>query len=168
MKVGPSSSFLYLPNAPGFSINYSYRPRRWLALEAGLEQVPRPVGSSICCRYFTSANDELYLVPYGVRYVWEPERSRMRFSIGGGGAYLKHTAPQEEAWLVYPFSGWGAQFVVSGDYRLTRSGKFRVGVTGRYYYASPKISTGIYAPESSVSSPLHLVTIGPAFTFSFH
>ena len=26
------------------------------------------------------------------------------------------------------------QFVAAGDYGLTRSGRFRVGVTGRYYY----------------------------------
>ena len=166
-RVGSRNSNLYLPNAPGFSVNYSYRPGRWLALEAGLEQVPHAVGSSVCCRYFESVDDQLYLIPFGARYVWEPERSRMRFSMGGGGAYVKRTIPQDQAGAtyVYPFSGWGGQFVVSGDYRLTRSGRFRIGVTGRYYYVSAKPSMpSVYG---SGAESLHFVTIGPAFTFSF-
>lgn len=172
LEVGPNPGLIYpLNNAPGFAINYSYRPRRWFALETGFEQILRPVGSSVCCRYLNNANDELYLVPFGVRYVWEAEGGRVRLSMGGGGAYVIYKVGQEAASsFVYSFSGWGGQFVVSGDYGLTRSGKFRVGFAGRYYYASPKVSlpTGMYPPGYSASAPLHLLVGGPVFTFSFH
>ncbi len=138
VKAGPNN---YLLNdALGFSVNYFYRPRRWLALEGGLEQVVRPIGSSVCCRYARNANDELYLVPFGARYIWEPRGNRVRLTIGAGGAYLKYTVGRETPDSRYPFSGWGGQFVLSGDYGLTRSGRLRVGMAGRYYYASPRAS----------------------------
>jgi hypothetical protein len=56
-----------------------------------------------------------------------------------------------------------------GDYGLTRSGKFRVGFTGRYYYASLKASlpAGTYPSAYIVSAPLNLLVGGPVFTFSF-
>ena len=53
-------------------------------------------------------------------------------------------------------SGWGGQSVAAGDYGLTRSGRFRVGVTGRYYY----IHVGPYRTG-------RIFTVGPDFTFSF-
>jgi hypothetical protein len=166
-KVGPDSQSL--PSAPGFSINYSFRPRRWLAIEAGLEQIPRPIGSGYCCEYVQDINDELYLVPFGVRYVWEPEGGPVRLSAGGGGAYLKYTVGSHATGAPDGFSGWGGQVVVSGDYGLTRSGRFRVGVTGRYYYVPARYSlpSGLYPPGYNASAPIHILAIGPEFTFSF-
>jgi hypothetical protein len=144
-------------NAPGYGLKYWYRPLRWLALEAGLEQIPRPIGGSVCCEYLTNANDELFLVPFGVRYVWEPEGRRIRLSAGGGGAYMNHTIGHEDlAGGLLGTSGWGGQFVATGDYGLTRSGRLRAGVTGRYYY----ILVGPYLTA-------RIFTIGPDFTFSF-
>ena len=90
VKVGQNS--YRLGNSPGYAVKYAYRPRRWLALEAGMEQIVRPIGGSVCCEYATSAEDELFLVPFGARYVWEPEGGRIRLSVGGGGAYLNHTS----------------------------------------------------------------------------
>jgi hypothetical protein len=146
-----------LGNAPGYGLKYSYRPRRWLALEAGMEQIPRPIGSSVCCRYETSANDELFLVPFGARYVWEPEGRRVRLSAGGGGAYMDHAiGSQNLAEGLAGASGWGGQWVASGDYGVTRSGRLRVGITGRYYY----IAVGPYKTG-------RILTVGPDFTFSF-
>jgi len=62
-KVGPNSDSV--KNAVGLSFNYLYRPMRWLGLEAGLEWVPRSVGSISLGSYNINANDELYLVPFG-------------------------------------------------------------------------------------------------------
>jgi hypothetical protein len=155
IKVGQNS--YALGNVPGYGVKYSYRPVRWLAIEAGLEQFPRPVGASVCCEYLTNANDELFLVPFGVRYVWEPEGRRVRLSLGGGGAYLNHTFGHEA--LAYGLVGaaaWGGQFVAGGDYGLTRSGHFRAGLTARYYYI-----------QVSQYRTARLFTIGPDFTFSF-
>src|SRR5579872_1391876 len=75
VKLGRNS--YNLGNAPGYSVRYSYRPLRWLAVEAGMEQIPRPIGAGVCCEYLTNANDELFLVPFGARYVWEPEGRRV-------------------------------------------------------------------------------------------
>jgi hypothetical protein len=165
LKVGPNSQ--QLPSAPGYSITYSFRPRRWLALEAGLEQIPRPIGTGYCCEYVQDVNDELYLVPFGVRYVWEPEGRRVRFSAGGGGAYLKYSVGAQGNGAPDGFSGWGGQFVVSGDYGLTRSGNFRVGVTGRYYYVPAKYSLPSGVSGYNASTTIHILAIGPEFTFSF-
>ena len=154
VKVGQNS--YNLGDSPGYSVKYAYRPRRWLALEAGVEQIVRPIGSSVCCRYVTSADDELFLAPFGARYVWEPEGRRIRLSLGGGGAYLNHTIGNEACCYSGGASGWGGQAVASGDYALTRSGRFRAGLTARYYYVpvSPYVNA-------------RLLTVGPDFTFSF-
>lgn len=168
VPVGANPSFSTLNSAPGFAVNYSYRPRRWFALETGLEEIIRPVGSSICCRWTNSANDGLYLVPFGARYVWEAKGGRVRLMVGGGGAYLNYRAdPQAAQDFVIPYSGWGGQFVVSGDYGLTRSGKFRLGFAGRYYRASPKVSLP-FSGGTVLSSAVNLLVGGPVFTFSFH
>jgi hypothetical protein len=83
-EAGPGKTSYTIPSAPGWNASYSYRPRRWLDLETGLEQVPKPVGSSVCCRYASNANDQLYLVPFGARYRKEANSGRAGFSIGGG------------------------------------------------------------------------------------
>jgi len=66
--------------------------------------------------------------------VWEPEGQRIRLTAGGGGAYLNHVIGNAASDLVNA-SGWGGQFVAGGDYALTRSGRFRAGLTARYYYS---------------------------------
>jgi hypothetical protein len=155
VKLGQNS--YHLDNRPGYAVKYSYRPLRWLAFEAGLEQIPRPIGAGACCEYITNANDELFLVTFGLRYVWEPKGSRVRLSAGGGGAYLNHAVGQElPSFGVVSASGWGGQFVAAGDYRLTRSGRFRAGLTVRDYYI--KIAQYVTA---------RILTVGPDFTFSF-
>ena len=146
-----------LGSSPGYAIRYSYRPMRWLALEAGLEQIPRPVGSSVCCEYETNADDELYLLPFGARYVFEPRGRRVRLSLGGGGAYLKHAIGHENLGEgLVSASGWGGQFVAAGDFALTRSGRWRAGVTARYYYI-----------HVATESTARIFTVGPEFTVSF-
>lgn len=155
VKVGQNSYYLG-GYSPGYAVKYSYRPRRWLALEAGMEQIVRPIGAAICCEYATNADDELFLVPFGARYVWEPEGRRIRLSVGGGGAYLNHTIGNEACCYSGGASGWGGQFVAAGDYGITRSGRLRAGITVRYYYVpvSPYVNA-------------RLLTVGPDFTFSF-
>ncbi len=164
VMAGPNGgvSSPILNDAPGFSADYGFRPRRWLMLEAGFDQIVRPIGSSVCCEFSTNADDQLFLVPFGARYVWEPGSSRLRFTMGGGGAYLNHTVGNQAGDTV-GFSGWGGQFAASGDYAVTRSGRLRVGLTARYYFASPKPSTTGFNP----SDTLHIVVMGPAVTFSF-
>jgi hypothetical protein len=165
--AGPNDSVEspLLNNASGYSINYSFRPSRWLALEAGFQQIVRPIGSSVCCEYSTNADDQLFLVPFGVRYVWEPRSSRVRLTLGGGGAYLNH-------WIGDPaggtlgFSGWGGQFVASGDYAVTKSGRLRAGLTARYYFSRPKPSADLIPPYNP-SDTLHIFVLGPEITFSF-
>ena len=161
-KVGPNSDSL-IGHSVGFSFNYFYRPWRWLALESGLEWIPRPLGPINQGSYSINANDELYLVPFGARYVFEPKGTRMRLSAGGGGAYLNHTIGQQALWATAGLSGWGGQFVVSGDYRVTNSGKFRMGFTARYFYGTVRYTY----PDFSILTPSHILTIGPEFTFCF-
>jgi hypothetical protein len=170
VMAGPNhgASYPFLNDAPGFSIDYGFRPRRWLTLEAGFTQIVRPVGSSVCCEYATNANDQLFIVPFGGRYVWEPPNGRLRLTVGGGGAYLNHTVGNQNGGTV-GFSGWGGQFVASGDYAMTRSGRFRLGATARYYFASPTPSVNLARPGvNETNDALHIFLIGPEVTFSFH
>jgi len=156
-EVSLGQNSYYLNNASGYALKYSYRPLRSLALEAGMEQIPRPIGSAVCYRYESSANDELFLLPFGARYVWQSKEDRLRLSIGGGGAYLNHAiGHQNAAENLVGASGWGGQFVVGGDYALTASGRFRLGTTARYYYV-----------RMNPYQNARIVTIGPDFTFSF-
>ncbi len=171
VKANSDTGFAYLQNAPGYLIDYSYRPRRWLALETGLEQIIRPVGSSMCCEYLTNAMDELYLVPFGAKYVWESKTGRLRLSLGGGGAYVNHDVGHEyPGFGLFRFSGWGVQIAVAADYGPTRSGRFRVGVAGRYYDAWPNVSApaGFNPPGLDLPARVHLFVGGPVFMFSFH
>jgi hypothetical protein len=152
VKLGQNS--YYLNNASGYGVGYAYRPVRWLALDIGMEQIPRPVGHSVCCEYLDNANDELFLVPFGARYVWE--RERIRFATGGGGAYLNHAIGHEYLPdLLTSASGWGVQGVGGANIAVGRSGRFRVGLTGRYYFA--RVNRYVTA---------RIFTIGPDFTFS--
>lgn len=153
-------------NAPGYSVNYWFRPHRHLALEAGFQQIVRPIGSTVCCRYSTNADDELFLVPFGVRYVWESRSSRLRLTIGGGGAYLNHSVGNRAGDTI-GFAGWGGQFAASGDYAVTRSGRLRAGLTARYYFSRPKPSEDLFAPFPTPDDILHILVIGPEVTFSF-
>jgi hypothetical protein len=70
----------------------------------------------------------------------------MNYTVGNGGY---SGAPEST-------SAWGGQFVAAGDYGLTRSGRFRLGVTARYYY----LRVGPYRTG-------RIFTVGPDFTFSF-
>jgi hypothetical protein len=136
-------------------------------LEAGFDQIVHPIGSSVCCEFSTNANDQFYLVPFGARYGWEPASSRLRVTLGGGGAYLNHTIGTQSV-DVTGFSGWGGQFVASGDYAVTRSGRLRVGLMARYYFASPKPTMDFGPPGFNPHDTLHIFVLGPSVTFSFH
>jgi hypothetical protein len=128
-----------------------------LFLEIGLEQVVRPTGSSVCCRYVDNADDELYLVPFGVRYFWQPRATRWGLSVGGGGAYANHAVgSQPYGGGVFSGSAWGAQAVAAGDRAFTRSGRLRLGVQARFYYL-----------DLSRYQKGRLFTIGPIFTVSW-
>lgn len=169
VKAGPNTALgSGASDSPGYGIDYLFRPLRPLALEAGFEQVIRPVGASVCCEYSQNAYDELYLFPFGVRYVWERRNSRVRLTIGGGGAYMKYTVgnPSGGAALT-EFSAFGGQAVATGDYAVTRSGKLRAGLLLRYYFASPKPSESFGPPGYNPSESLHLFAVGPQVTFSF-
>lgn len=168
VKAGPNGgiSSPILNDAPGFSVDYGFRPRTWLMLEAGFNEIVRPIGSSVCCEYATNANDELFLVPMGARYVWEPRSSRLRLTLGDGAAYLNHTIGNQAGGAV-GFYGWGGQFVASGDWRVTRSSRLRLGLIARYYFASPKPSEYVGPSGYNPRDTLHIFVMGPEVTFSF-
>jgi hypothetical protein len=152
-EIALGSTSFRIPSAPGWGILYDYRVRPWLALGAGLDQIPRPVGM-----YYGSggilfnAKDELYLVPFGVRTEWKPA-PRLRLSVGGGGAYFRHTSEPYASGSPNP---WGWQVTVSARTALSHSGRFWIGATARYYYVR-------FDPYSVG----RVMTIGPDFTWSF-
>jgi hypothetical protein len=168
VEAGPNSglSSPLLNSAPGYSADYGFRARRWLMAEVGFGQIIRPIGRSVCCEYSTDANDQLYLVPFGARYVFEPRSSRVRFTLGGGGAYMNHSIGKNGE--IIGFSGFGGQFVASGDYAVTRSGRLRVGLTARYYFAAPKSDETFGPGNFYPSDHVHIFVLGPSLTFSFH
>lgn|GEM_PF-2787442 len=166
--AGPNhgESYPFLNNAPGYSVGYGFQPRRWFVLEAGFEQIVRPLGSSVCCEYGTNANDQLYLVPFGARYVWDHRSSGLRLTVGGGGAYVNHTVGSPASGSL-GFSGWGGQYVASCDVPLTKSGNVRIGATVRYYVASPKPSYDFSPAGYSQRDAFHAFVLGPEVIFSF-
>ncbi len=125
---------------PGYTINYAYRPLNWLAFEGGFNQVIHPVGTIVELNngipFAANTNDQLYLVPFGTRFIWQPGQGRGRVSVGGGGAYLNHRYDQQAIanFLGSNTSGVGGQAVVSADYALSSSGRYRLGLTARLYY----------------------------------
>ncbi len=85
------------------------------------------------------------------------EHSRVRFSVGGGGAYLNHAIGNEFlAGGLASYSGFGAQFVVGGDVALTHSGRLRAGFTARYFYL-----------KHDVNTTTRILAAGPEFAYSF-
>lgn len=158
-----------LDNGLGFGADYMYRPIRPLAIEFGFEQVPHLLGTFYNNNIPITPNDELYLVPFGVRYIVDLPQSRLRLSAGGGGAYLNHAVSRNVSGLLLGVAGWGAQAVASGDYALTKSGRFRIGFTARYYFAWSKFTNvgGVFPPNYNLSAHSHIVTFGPQFTFCF-
>lgn len=161
-KAGPDTT---ISGTNEFSTTYWFRPVPWLALETGYEQIVRPLGSSVCCEYSRNADDQLYLVPFGVRYIWEPQTGRLRITLGGGGAYLNHTVGNHGGGI-YGFSGLGGQFVGSADYAVTQSGRFRIGATARYYSFSSGPSLALGVPYYTAAT-FHAFVFGPEFSFSF-
>lgn len=156
----PVSSFGQNP-APGYTVTYAYRPVHWFALEAGLDQVIHSIGAVEYLNNgipeYVYVNDHLYFVPFGARFVWAPPNNgRWQVTAGGGGTYLYHHFSD---FGDPSTSGFGLQAVASADYALSPSGRFRVGVTARYYYVNPGHTREIID---------RFFNIGPAFTFSFH
>ena len=155
--------------APGYTINYAYRPVNWLAVEAGFNQVVHPVGTIVIFNngipFATNTKDELYLVPFGPRFVWQPGQGRGRVSVGAGGAYLNHRYDQQASYsfLGSNTSGVGGQAVVSTDYALSPSGRYRLGLTGRFYYINTSFKSGAYTFHGTD----RYFTVGSEFTFSF-
>jgi hypothetical protein len=144
--------------APGYSIGYAYRPLQWMAVEAGFNQIIHPIGIAICCEFGTNANDQLYLIPFGVKFLWSSAQGRTRLGIGAGGAYLNHHIGTQPSNGAIPNSSiFGAQAVASVDSAMTQSGRFRIGITTRYYYL-----------KQNTQVTMRLFTIGPEFIFSAH
>jgi hypothetical protein len=145
------------PSGSGWSVNYAFRPVRGLALEAGVEGEPSPVGTYEYDANPFNAHDYLFLIPFGARYVWQPRSAPgFQLSVGGGGAYLNHHFGTQ-----YLFdtpsndSVWGAQAVVSVRSALTRSRHILLGVTARYYRFYPQYNK------------LSFLAVGPDITFAF-
>jgi len=165
----PIGSFNQESPAPGYTINYSYRPLNWLALEAGFNQAVHPIGTIVQVEdglsLPTNTHDQLFLVPFGARFIWQPHQGRTRVSVGGGGAYLDHRVDQQAIanFLAFNRSGIGGQAVVSADYPLSPSGRYRIGLTGRFYYVNGAYKVVGY----SYHEAQRVFTIGTEFTFSF-
>ena len=152
-EIALGNTSFRIPSAPGWGVLYDYRVRPWLALEAGLDQIPHPVGTyEVSHGLQVEAHDELYLVPFGMRAEWQPI-PRLRLAAGGGGAYFRHTS---EPYLFGSPNPWGWQITVSGRSPVTRSGRFWIGLTARYYYV-----------RFDAYSIGRVMTIGPDFTWSF-
>ena len=169
VTAGPNSYHTSPRDTPGYGVIYLVRLRRWLALEAGFNQLVHPVGSSICCEYNSNANDQLFLVPFGARLGWQSESSRFSFSLGGGGAYVRHSfGTQSLGEDLISSAGWAGQAVGSVHYSITRSGRLRAGVIARYYTGSLKESEGPGNGFPAPNDPLHIIVFGPELVFSFH
>jgi len=156
-------------SAAGYSINYAYRPLNWLAVEVGFNQVVHPVGTifnvSNGISFPINTKDQLYLIPFGPRFVWQPGQGRGSVSVGVGGAYLNHRYDQQ-AFSEFESneSGFGGQAVVSTDYALSDSGRYRLGLTARFYYINSSFRSGAGYTYHGTD---RYFTIGTEFTFSF-
>ena len=155
-------------SGPGYAVDYAFRPLNWLALEVGFNQVVHPVGTIVILNngipFAIKTNDQLYLIPFGPQFVWQPGQGRGRISVGIGGAYLNHRYDQQAlSAFESNTSGLGGQAVVSTDYALSDSGRYRLGLTGRFYYINTAYKSGAYTFHGTD----RYFTIGTEFTFSF-
>lgn len=143
-------------NRPGFGGAYGLRAHRHFQLDIGVEFVPRPIGTSACCRYVDNAADNLYLVPFGGRFVLGPADGRWEFGIGGGGAYMNHRVGKQAPGFSSGASGAGGYALASGNAALRKGSRFRIGGTAR-----------IYRFGLNGFTPARLLTVGPEVIFRF-
>ena len=170
LKQSLSAGFIYgvgigtftpdVSKAPGYDLNYAFHLRPWVAFEAGLDQIIRPIGTYTTLNNgipsSTDTKDQLYLLPLGVHFYWSPPQTHVRLSAGGGAAYLNHHFGAPIPYQFTDVSAFGAQAVVSADVALTDSGRYRLGITAHYFYV-----------KENTEVTTRILTVGPEFTFSF-
>src|ERR1017187_7202307 len=66
---------------------YSFRLRRWLALEGGVLTAINPTGVINSEFGYFDIHDRFTWVPFGVRFILPLRHDRFELSAGGGGAY---------------------------------------------------------------------------------
>jgi len=90
---------------------YSFRMRRWLALEGGLLTAMDPTGIVGSYAGFFDVHDRFTWVPFGPRFILPLQHDRFEISAGGGGVYERYTVGNTEAPNgPAPYSGWGGYF----------------------------------------------------------
>lgn len=147
----------YLRARPGVNAAYGLRVHRLFQIDVGMDWVPRPLGSSVCCRDVDNAADHLFLVPIGGRLVLGPRHGRWTFSLGGGAAYMNHKVGRElPGYSLDGISGSGGYALVHGSFALGRSGHYRLGGTSRLYL----IDLGPFVRG-------RILTVGPELNFTF-
>jgi len=159
----PSGTYNQKIGAPGYNLGYSYKLRSWLALDAGFQQVIHPaaaiaVHNNALVNYI-NPGDQLFLVPFGARFLWSPSGSRMQIGIRAGGAYIDHHYNASAFGYFASSSGLGPHVNASLEFPISASGHFRLGISASYYYLNPHSDSG--------GPIVREFTFGPSLLYSF-
>jgi hypothetical protein len=124
--------------ATGLGLSYGYRVHKYVEAEAGVFTALDPTGEICSHSGCTDVNDHFFWVPFGVRFIAPLYRGRLEFSAGGGGLFEKYTVGGPDIGGAFlPRHGWGGYFVGSAAMALDHSRHLWLGVTPRWFLASP-------------------------------
>ena len=111
---------------------YSFRLRRWLALEAGVLTAIDPTGVVGSSAGFFDVHDRFTWTPFGARFILPLPHDRFELSAGGGGAYERYTGNETPVFYGLSYSGWGGYFKATAAVALDPGHHFWLGATPRW------------------------------------
>ena len=116
---------------------YSFRPRRWLALEGGALTAINPTGVINSAFGYFDIRDRFTWAGFGVRFILPLRRDRFELSAGGGGVYERYSGGNETpAGYGFSYNGWGGYFKAEAAVALDPGRHFWLGATPRWILAN--------------------------------
>jgi len=115
---------------------YSFRWRRWLALEGGVLTVIDPTGVVGSYAGFFDVHDRFTWLPFGVRFILPLRHDRFEISAGGGGAYERYTVGNEVPNGPGPYNRWAGYFKAKAAVALDPGRHFWLGATPQFMLVS--------------------------------
>jgi len=112
--------------------NYSFRVRRWLALEAGLLTAIDPSGAQNSEYGVFNIHDRYTWLPIGVRFIVPLRHDRFEISGGVGGVYERYSGGSTPI-SAESYSGGGGYFKAKAAFALDSRRHFWLGTTPHFF-----------------------------------
>ena len=108
---------------------YSFRLRRWLALEGGLLTAIDPTGFVGAYAGSFDVHDRFTWVPFGARFILPLRHDRFELSAGVAGVYERYTRHETPVSYGTSYSGGGGYFKAEAAVALDPGRHFWLGAT---------------------------------------